>query len=206
MYVTTSYQLGHSPVRHSCTAMSSTTQVNMDSSSLSSDEIHDLLSNPRRRHTLHIMKRDDGTAELSSVAEQIAAWENEKPRSEVTSQERHLVYTSIQQNHIPRLERAGVITHERGSIELTGEAEKLDVYMDIVPEHSIPWGEYYLGLSAFSLALVATVWVGVFPASVSDLAWAALIGVLFTGSAIYHVYKSREMVLGSGDEPPELRS
>ena len=185
--------------------MISAPQVNMDNSSLSSDEIHDLLSNPRRRHTLHIMKRDDGTAELSSIAEQVAAWENEKPRSEVTSQERHLVYTSIQQNHIPRLERAGVISHERGELELTNEAEELDVYMDIVPGDSIPWGEYYLGLSAFSLALVAAVWVGIFPASVPDLAWAALIGVLFAGSAAYHVYESQETVLGSGYEPPEFR-
>ncbi|AZQ16203.1 hypothetical protein DOS48_14580 (plasmid) [Halorubrum sp. PV6] len=177
-----------------------------DTSSLSSDEVHDLLSNPRRRHTLHIMKRDDGTAELSSIAEQVAAWENEKPRSEVTSQERHLVYTSIQQNHIPRLERAGVITHQRGELELTDEAEELDIYMDIVPRSSIPWGEYYLGLSAFSLALVAAVWVGIFPASVPDLAWAALIGILFAGSAAYHVYKSREMLLGDNEKPPEFRS
>ena len=186
--------------------MSSQTQFEAGDSTLSSDEIHDLLSNPRRRHAIHIMKRDDGTAELSSIAEQVAAWENEKPRSEVTSDERHLVYTSIQQNHIPRLERAGIVTHERGHIELTSEAEELDVYMDVVPGDSIPWGEYYLGLSAFSLALVAAVWVGVFPASVPDLAWAALIGVLFAGSAAYHVYRSREMVLGSGEEPPEFRS
>jgi hypothetical protein len=179
-------------------------QIETDDSLLSSDEIHDLLSNPRRRHALHVMKRDDGTAELSSIAEQVAAWENEKPRSELTSQERHLVYTSIQQNHIPRLERAGVITHERGDIELTGEAEKLDVYMDVVPGNSIPWGEYYLGLSAFSIALVAAVWVGVFPASVPDLAWAALIGTLFASSSAYHVFTNREMVLGSGDEPPEV--
>lgn len=186
--------------------MNTTQRVEVDDDSLSSDEIHDLLSNPRRRHALHIMRRDDGTAELSSVAEQVAAWENEKPRSEVTSQERHLVYTSIQQNHIPRLKRAGVISHERGELELTNEAEELDVYMDIVPGNSIPWGECYLGLSAFSLALVAAVWVGIFPASVPDLAWAALIGVLFAGSAAYHAYESRETVLGSGYEPPEYRS
>lgn len=179
---------------------------NTRGSSLSSDEIHDLLSNPRRRHTLHIMKRDGGTAELSSIAEQVAAWENEKPRSEITSQERHLVYTSIQQNHIPRLERAGVITHDRGSIKLTSEAEELDVYMDIVPGNSIPWGEYYLGLSAFSLALIAAVWIDVFPASIPDLAWAALISVLFTGSAVYHVYKNQEMMLGGGNAPPEFES
>lgn len=186
--------------------MNSTKQIQNNGYSLSDDEIHGLLSNARRRHAIHVMKRDDGTTELSSVAEEVAAWENEKPLSKVTSDERHLVYTSMQQNHLPRLERAGVITHDRGHIELTGEAAELDVYMDVVPEDSIPWGEYYLGLSAVSLALVAAVWVGVFPGWIPGLAWAALIGVLFATSAAYHVYQGREMLLGSGEEPPELRS
>ena len=185
--------------------MSSAKQIE-ENPSLSSDEVHELLSNPRRRHAIHVMKHDDGTAELSTLAEEVAAWENDKPVAEVTSNERHLVYSSIQQNHIPQMERAGVITHDRGELELTDAAESLDIYMDIVPENSIPWGEYYLGLSAFSLALVASVWFGIFPEWIPGLAWAALIGVLFTLSAIYHVYKSRKMLLGSGENPPELRS
>ncbi|MYL17488.1 hypothetical protein GLW36_12650 [Halorubrum terrestre] len=186
--------------------MGSQAQVESNDSTLSSDEIHELLSNSRRRQTIHVMKRDDGTADLSTLAEEVAAWENDKPVAEVTSDERHLVYTSIQQNHIPQMERAGVITHQRGELELTDEAEELDIYMDIVPKNSIPWGEYYLGLSAFSLALVAAVWVGVFPASIPDLAWAALIGMLFLCSAAYHVYRSREMLLGDDEKPPEFRS
>ena len=185
--------------------MSSTKQIE-GNASLSSDEIHELLSNPRRRHAIHLMKHDDGTTDLSTLAEEVAAWENDKPVTEVTSDERHLVYSSIQQNHIPQMERAGVITHDRGELELTDAAESLDIYMDIVPKNSIPWSEYYLGLSAFSLALVAAVWVGVFPASIPDLAWAALIGMLFLCSAAYHVYRSREMLLGDDEKPPEFRS
>lgn len=187
------------------TVMSLKTQAENDDSPLSRDEIHDLLSNPRRRYALHILKRDDETADLSTLAEEVAAWENEKPVSEVTSNERHLVYTSIQQNHLPRLERAGVITEERGRVELTSEAEELDVYMDVVPGDSIPWAEYYLGLSAFSLALLAAVRVGVFPASVPGLAWGVVIAVLFTCSAAYHTYQNREMQLGRGEEPPDRR-
>jgi len=185
--------------------MSSAKQHN-DEPALSSDEIHELLSNSRRRQAIHVMKRDDGTTDLSTLAEEVAAWENDKPVAEVTSDERHLVYSSIQQNHIPQMERAGVITHDRGELELTDAAESLDIYMDIVPKNSIPWSEYYLGLSAFSLALVAAVWVGVFPASIPDLAWAALIGMLFLCSAAYHVYRSREMLLGDDEKPPEFRS
>ena len=185
--------------------MSSVKQIEKEPS-LSSDEIHELLSNPRRRQAIHVMKRDDETADLSTLAEEVAAWENDKTVAEVTSDERHLVYSSIQQNHIPQMERAGVITHERGELELTAAAESLDIYMDVVPEDSIPWGEYYLGLSAFSLALVAAVWFGIFPEWIPGLAWAALIGVAFAVSATYHVYKSRGMLLGSGEKPPELQS
>jgi hypothetical protein len=32
------------------------------------------------------------------------------------------------------MERAGVITHQRGELELTDEAEELDSYIDIVIE------------------------------------------------------------------------
>mgnify|MGYP000022827904 CR=1 FL=1 len=175
------------------------------SESLSRNEIYEILSNPRRRYALHAVKNKDGTAELSDLAEQVAAWENDKPVSEVTSSERHLAYSSIQQNHIPKLERAGIITHDTGTIELTEEAHDLDVYVDVVPGDSIPWAEYYLGLGAVSLGLVAAVWVGVFPESVPSLAWAAVIAVLFTASAAFHVFQNREMNLGSDGKPPELR-
>jgi len=173
--------------------------------SIQRTEVYEILSNPRRRYALHAIKSEDGTTELSDVAEQVAAWENDKPVSEVTSDERHLAYSSIQQNHIPKLKRAGIIRHDNGTIELTEKARDLDVYFDVVPDDSIPWAEYYLGLGAVSLGLVAAVWVGVFPESVPNLAWAAIIAVLFTASAAYHVYQNREMSLGSDGKPPELR-
>jgi hypothetical protein len=172
---------------------------------LSRDDIYEVLSSPRRRYALHAIKNEDGATELSDVAEQVAAWENDKPVSEITSKERHLAYSSIQQNHIPKLERAGIITHDSGTIELTEEARDLDVYVDIVPGDSIPWAEYYLGLGAVSLSLVMAVWVGVFPESIPSLAWAGTIAVLFTASAAFHVYQNREMNLGSDGKPPELR-
>jgi hypothetical protein len=169
------------------------------------DEVFELLSNHRRRYALHVAKQTDGDSELSDIAEQVAAWENGKAQSEITSNERHRVYTSMQQTHLPAMDRAGVIDYDNGTVTLTEQAADLDVYMDVVPEDSIPWGQYYLGLAAFSLALVAAVWLGIFPEWIPGLAWAALIGVLFSLSATYHVYQSREMVLGGSGKPPELR-
>ncbi|MFB6371744.1 MAG: NAD(P)-dependent oxidoreductase, partial [Bradymonadaceae bacterium] len=37
------------------------------------------------------------------------------------------------------------------TVELTDRATELDVYLDVVPSGSIPWAEYYLGLSVIGL-------------------------------------------------------
>lgn len=142
--------------------------------------------------------------ELSDLAEQVAAWEYEKERTELHSDERRRVYTAMQQTHLPTMDEAGIIEYEDQTIELTEHAEDLDVYMDIVPGSSIPWGQYYLGLSAVSAALVASAWVNVYPASVPDLAWAALIVTAFSLSAAFHVYRSRQMRLGGDGAPAEV--
>ena len=171
---------------------------------LSRDEIFDLLSNHRRRYALHAVKRIDGDVEIADITEQVAAWENGKSREEITSQERHRVYTSIQQTHLPAMNRAGIIEYDNGTVTLADGAENLEVYMDIVPEQSIPWGEYYLGLAAVSGALLAAAGAGVFPESIPALAWGWLVVVLFAGSALYHVVQSRRMRLGATDTPPEI--
>jgi len=171
---------------------------------LSRDEIFDLLSNHRRRYALHAVKRIDGDVEIADITEQVAAWENGKNREEITNQERHRVYTSMQQTHLPAMNRAGIIEYDNGTVTLADQAENLEVYMDIVPEQSIPWGEYYLGLAAVSGALLAAVSAGVFPESIPALAWGWLVVVLFAGSALYHVVQSRRMRLGATDTPPEI--
>jgi len=171
---------------------------------LSRDEVFDLLSNHRRRYALHAVKHVEGPLDLSDVAEQVAAWENGKSREEITAQERHRVYTSMQQTHLPAMDRAGVIEYDNGTVTLADGAENLEVYMDIVPEQSIPWGEYYLGLAAVSGALLAAVSAGVFPESIPALAWGWLVVVLLAGSALYHVVQSRRMRLGATDTPPEI--
>lgn len=172
--------------------------------SISRDKVFDLLSNRRRRYALHAAKKVDGSLELSDIAEQVAAWENGKEQSEITSDERHRVYTSMQQTHLPRMARAGVIDYDNGTVTLTEQAESLDVYMDVVLEQSIPWGVYYLGLAVFSGALLGSVFLGVFPSSVPALAWGVLVVLLFLGSALYHVWQSRQMRLGAAGKPPEV--
>jgi hypothetical protein len=171
---------------------------------MSRSEAFDLLSSHRRRYALHMAKQAEGSLELSDIAEQVAAWENEKEPKEVTSDERHRVYTSLQQTHLPAMDDAGVIEYDNGTVTLTDRADDVEIYLDIVPENSIPWGVYYLGLAIFSGGLIAAAGLGLFPDVVPDIAWGAVVVVVLLGSAAYHVWQNQRMRLGAGDAPPEI--
>lgn len=168
------------------------------------NELFQLLSNHRRRFALHACKQTDLPLTLSDLAEQVAAWENRKSRSEITYEERRRVYTSMQQTHLPAMEEAGVITYEGDEIDLTERVDELELYLEVVPANSIPWGEYYLGLSAVCAALVAAVGVGIYPEWIPQLAWAGVVVALFAVSAAVHVWGTRRSRLGSADAPPQL--
>ena len=170
---------------------------------LGKDEVFDLLSNHRRRYALHYCKQTDGPVSTSDLAETVAAWELEKEVSELTSDERKRIYTSLQQTHLPTLADAGMITYENHEIELTDQTRELEVYMDIVPEGSIAWGPYYLGLSAVGFVILAAIWSGVVPSgSVPGVAWGVLGVSLFAVSAAAQTYVTRRHRLGDGEEPP----
>ena len=166
-------------------------------------EVFDLLSNHRRRYTIHFCKQEERAVTLSDLAEQVAAWEQEKTVEEIEWAERKRVYTSLQQTHLPTLADAGMIHYENGEVELTDRAEQLEVYLDVVPSDSIPWGVYYLGLSGVGFIVLGAVWLGFLPTeTVSALGWATLVLSVFTISSIVHVYQSRKFRLGEVDTPP----
>ncbi|WP_323190277.1 hypothetical protein [Halostella sp. PRR32] len=166
------------------------------------DEVFSLLSNHRRRYTIQFCKQEDGPVTLSDLAEQVAAWEEEKDVPELTSAERKRVYTSLQQTHLPALADSGMIEYENHEIELTEAADELDVYMDVVPEGSIPWGVYYLGLSVVGAVILGGVWVEVLPTDpVPAIGWGLLVVSLFAVSAAVHTYTSNKYHLGEMDRP-----
>ena len=167
------------------------------------DELYDLLSNHRRRYVIHFCKQSEEPLTLSDLAERVAAREQDKSVAELTSAERKRVYTSLQQTHLDRLADAGMIEYDGDEVELTDEAAELDVYLDVVPEGSISWGVYYLGLSLLSAIVLAGVWVGFVPTeTVPELGWAALILSIFLVSSIAQVIQNRRYRLGDVEEPP----
>jgi hypothetical protein len=178
------------------------------STDISEDELFDVLSNHRRRYAVHVMKREDAERlEIGPMAEQIAAWENEVELAEVDYAERKRVYTALQQQHLPMMDDAGVVEFDkdRGTVEPTPALGDVDLYLDVVRGKEIPWNEYYLGLSAFSLALVAGVGLGVTPFTIlPEFAWMVFIVVAFACSALAHRYYVAELELGGTEVPPEL--
>jgi len=166
-------------------------------------EVFDLLSNHRRRYAIHFCKQQEGPVTLSDLAEQVAAWELDKTIEELEWNERKRVYTSLQQTHLPTLEDAGMIVYEDGEVELTDRAKELDVYLDVVPGGSIPWGIYYLGLSAIAFGVLGGVWLEILPTeTIPTVGWAALVVLSFAVSAVVHVYQNRRYRLGELEAPP----
>jgi DNA-binding transcriptional ArsR family regulator len=170
------------------------------------NELFHVLRNQRRRFALHHLKHCNGPVDVGDLATQIAAWENEITVEEVTSTQRRRVYNALQQTHVPGLEEAGIVDVDRREVELTGRAEKLDLYMEVVPGQDIPWSEYYLGLGAVSLAALVAVGLNVGPfAGVADITAGVFVTVAFLVSACANYYHQHESLVGTSERPPELR-
>jgi hypothetical protein len=171
---------------------------------LSRNDLFEVLNNSRRRCALHYLKQHaDRRVGLRELVDHVAAWENNTTVDKVESAKRKSVYTALRQSHLPKMDDAGVIEYDilRGEVELTDAAQGAELYLERVeqsPRSDIPWGEYYLGLSAVSVALVAATWVSVFPfAELSGVGVAAILVAIFMISAIVHKCQSVKNKLGS---------
>ncbi len=174
---------------------------------LTKTEIFDLLRNERRRYLLHYLKTYEAPVEIGDLATRIAAWEHDEPVEAVTSKQRKRVYTTLQQTHLPKMDEARIVDydHDRGLVDRTEYTDDLNVYLEIVDRNEVPWREYYLGLGAVYLGLVAALWADIAPLTVvSDLGWMAIASVVLVVSAAAHVYLERGMRLGHDDLPEDL--
>ncbi|WP_440765963.1 DUF7344 domain-containing protein [Natronorubrum sp. DTA7] len=178
-----------------------------DSGPLSKGEIFEVLRNQRRRYVLQYLKQDTRPVELGDLAQQVAAWEYERTLDEVTPEQRKRVYTTLQQTHLPKMDQSGILLFDSddGVIEATDRTRDISIYLEIVPGHEFAWRELYLSLGAISSALVAALWLEIYPlTTLSDLTWTGIVAVTFTLTAVVHIYYERNMRLGHGEQPPEL--
>lgn len=106
-----------------------------DRPSLTTNEVFEILKNERRRTVLRYLREHDGYAELSDIAEHIAAAENDTTVQQLTSQERKRVHVALYQCHLPKMDRHGVIEYDkdRGTIELLDSVSEMESYLDLDP-------------------------------------------------------------------------
>lgn len=91
------------------------------------DDIFHTLSNRRRRYVLTYLYTNGGHATVREISEELAAWENQIPRAEVTYKQRKRTYTSLIQIHLGTLHDGGFVEYDsdRGEIELTDDGSYL---------------------------------------------------------------------------------
>ncbi|USZ67670.1 hypothetical protein NGM10_13145 [Halorussus salilacus] len=174
---------------------------------LSRDLVFDVLKNRRRRYALHYLRRADGSVQLSELAEQVAAWENDTTVDAISAAERKRVYTALYQSHLPKLDDASIVEYNqnRGIVELSDASEQLDVYLDLDAQPDIPWCNWYLGLAVAGLGVLTAAWLGLPPFSlVADVLLATLIVAAYAAVALAHVYFTRHAA-AANEAPPELQ-
>lgn len=146
-----------------------TVSADSNNALLSKDEIFHLLQNSRRRHVLQYLITTNCPAQISDIAEQIAAWEYEVPVEDITSKQRQRIYISLYQSHLSKLAEFDLITYDRnsGRIESTPTTNQLARYLDQdeMPAQSAastqPWLWYYTVSTGVSALLIGVVWANV---------------------------------------------
>ena len=78
-------------------------------------DAHQLLGNERRYLIVQLLS-ENGTMSKRELVDHVAARENDTTPEELTSDERKRVHVSIHQQHLRKLEDAGVISRDRSEI------------------------------------------------------------------------------------------
>jgi len=171
------------------------------------DDVYEVLSNRRRRFTIHYLQRNGARAALGTIAEHVAAWEDGVDVAAVGSAARKNVYTSLQQFHLPKMEDLNLVRFDRraGEVELTDAAAAVDVYMEVVARNDVPWSLYYLGVGLLVGGVVLGHAVGLPVLSgLTDVECGVFAVTAVAAMALTHTYYGRRMRLGSEGPPPEV--
>lgn len=122
------------------------------------DQIFEILKNPRRRYVLRYVEATDKPASLSDLAEEVAAYENDKTIQQITSQERKRVYVGLYQVHLPKMDDRGVIEFDqpRGTIEKGENFELVQKYLPGEGDGSDEsWARFHGAMALFAVVLAS---------------------------------------------------
>ncbi|WP_156105568.1 DUF7344 domain-containing protein [Halobellus rufus] len=96
------------------------------------DIVFDALSNRRRRLVVRELRKASRPLDIGTLSTRIAAHENGIDSKSVTHGQRKSVYTSLHQNHLPKLTDAGFVAADRKwvGLRLTERAAVLESHLD----------------------------------------------------------------------------
>ncbi len=181
--------------------MSLATNSGEPESDIPRDQLFGMLSNRRRRWVLRALKQHDSeTVSFGTIVETVSAWEYETDPAELSWKQRKRIYTALRQSHLPKLDETGIINYDqhRGTVELTEEAQAVQLYLEYVPSHDIPWSYCYLVFACLGFVLSLLMWASVGPfAGLSGLVFVWILVGLFGATAVVHTYHTRQNRLGT---------
>jgi|GEM_PF-247350 hypothetical protein len=182
---------------------------------LTRDDLFHVLQCRRRRLVLKYLHEHPGDepADMSDIAEHIAALEHDTTVDSLRSKQRQRVYIALYQSHLPKMDDAGVINYnqDRGLVEATALADSFDGYLDEEPSllstpasESRPsteavtdsdqpgahtsvderWSRRYLGTACATLVAVGG--LALSGAAVPGVAVALVVSVVFVALALSH--------------------
>lgn len=176
---------------------------------ITQDTLLEVFSNQRRRFTIHLLKYQAGElTTVTELTEKIARWENNKPSDKITQQERKRVRGALRQFHLPKMVDCGFVEYDsaQDTVKLTQTAAKTDFYVDSLTGREIPWGVYYLGLSALFGSCLFGLWIGLSPFTLlSPLMYGVFFFTTLSLSSVAHFYDNYyRMRLGTREKPLEV--
>ena len=97
-----------------------------------------------------------------------------------------------------------MITVDGDRLSPTAKAKNLDVYLEVVPEETVPWSVYYLGLSLLGSAVLGFSYLDWLPDGISVGVVTAVLLAAYLVSSLVHLNQSERVSLGGLDDEPEF--
>lgn len=147
-------QTGEKQQKNDDPLLSSVALKELERGELSPDKLFEILKNERRRRVLRYLWDNDGKASLGTLAEHIAAIENDTTVASLSSAQRKRVYVALYQSHLPKMARNDVIDFDkdRGTVRTGKNARQTRPYFK--DSSGTPWGMIALVTSVSGVGLL----------------------------------------------------
>lgn len=121
--------------------------------SITQEDLFELLKNQRRRMVAEYLMRTDEPTSIGTLAEYVAALENDCDEEAVTHRQRKRTYVSLYQGHLPKMDDYGVIDYDkdRGDVESGPEFDQLESMIEDISE-ARDWSTFYIVTVALGFA------------------------------------------------------